>query len=95
MKYLTMNMEQRGKLMMLCKEFYPEDDFTIQNWFEFCFRFLAPKVAKYYVKDYPSTTSSFAKYAVLQKLAHELDKTHPVDLLYDMWKHPENYRVDL
>jgi hypothetical protein len=64
------------------------------HWFEFCLRFLADEVAKQYVAGHPNSTISFAKYAVSEKLLHDMHKVHPIDLLYDIWKNPKNYRVD-
>lgn len=64
------------------------------HWFEFCFRFLVPKVVDHYVKHHVGMTNSFARLAITQKLFYELDKSHPVDLLYDIWVNPKDYRVD-
>jgi hypothetical protein len=66
----------------------------IFHWFEFCFTVLSDKVAIEYAKAHISTTYEFAKYAVLQKIAHETHKTSAVETLYDIWKRPKDYRVD-
>jgi len=65
------------------------------HWFEFLFCFLAPKVATEYSQHNQTTTVKFAEFMVLQKLAHELKSSHPVDLLYDIWKNHKNYMAIL
>jgi hypothetical protein len=64
------------------------------HWIEFCYHYLLEKVARYYADHHVSSTVSFTKYALLQKMAHDTS-VNPLGLLYDVWKHPDNYSIDL
>jgi hypothetical protein len=65
------------------------------HWLEFCFTFLAPKIAAQYVRHHISTTPQWAEYMVLQKIAHEIHKVNPIDILHDIWINPGEYKQSL
>jgi hypothetical protein len=106
-----MTKEQEKKVKEMCKNFFTDTvrvwcenefvelqthlDVIRMHYFEFCFRHLATPIANEYAKSHAYTTPSFAKYMILQKIAHEFEKHHPVDLLYDIWKNPTKYQQDL
>jgi hypothetical protein len=96
MNSLSLTQEQREKYLELRKHFFPDTPLLSVYWFEALFRFLVPEVAKEYAKAHLSTSFSFCKHAIYEKLTYELElNKHPVDLLYDIWKNPKDHRVDL
>jgi hypothetical protein len=73
---------------------YMEKHMFYIHWFEFCITHLLERVAKHYEENVLST-KSFSKFLVMQKVTNELNKNHPVDTLYDIWKNPKNYLPEL
>lgn len=65
------------------------------HWLEFCFTFLAPKVAALYAQKHINTMTQWAEHMVLQKIAHEIHKENPIDILYDIWINPDEYKQSL
>lgn len=65
------------------------------HWLEFCFTFLAPKIAAIYAKQHMNVMPQWAEHMVLQKIAHEIHKYNPIDTLYDMWRNPKDYTQTL
>lgn len=64
------------------------------HWFEFCIIHLIPKVAEALATQ-PSITKGYATFIVTQKVINDLPNKNPIDNLYDMWKYPSRYNMDL
>lgn len=95
MKQLGLNNEQMSKLNELIGHFYADKP-SVSNihWFELCIRFLIKDISREYATAHLSSMQSFIQEAILEKVIHRIDEIHPVDVLYDIWKNPKNYRVD-
>lgn len=63
------------------------------HWFEFVVNHLSERVAILHAKQFYAT-EGFSKFLVRQKIVSQEDDTI-VDVLYDMWKNPQNYSMDL
>lgn len=73
-----------------------QKEYTVYiHWMELCMRYVSAEVAELYAMSHINYTKSWAQRMILQKLAHDISKHNPIDTLYDIWKHPENYAQDL
>lgn len=64
------------------------------SWLELCLYHLLPKIAEEHGKQ-PFTTPNWSEHMIRQKIINELPQVNPVDILYDIWKHPEKYAPEL
>jgi hypothetical protein len=98
MQPITLSEDQLKKLKEMCFEIYDlthmVDIYFMRHWLEICLYGLVPKVAEAHGKQ-PHTTPTWSLHMIRQKLINELDKVNPIDLLYDIWKHPDKYAQDL
>jgi hypothetical protein len=64
-------------------------------WLEFCFTHLVDLAAHRYIDAHIDCTLSWAIRMIAQKLVHEMNKINPIDTLYELCIHPEDYKQTL